>query len=74
MHGRIAVKWQRDGESFQLDATIPANTTATIYLPSRDLDSVTQPEGVRFLRREGRTSVFETGSGTYRFRSFLPVK
>jgi alpha-L-rhamnosidase len=72
MRGRIGVKWQRDGASFQLDATIPANTTATVYLPSRDVASITQPEGARFLRREGDAVVFEAGSGDYRFRSLLP--
>ena len=72
MYGRIAVKWQRDGANLEFDATVPANTTATIYLPSRDLDSISQPEGVRFLGRQGSASVFEAGSGDYHFRSVLP--
>jgi alpha-L-rhamnosidase len=72
MHGRIAVNWRRDGDKLQLEATIPANTTATVYVPSRDSKSVTPPEGVQFLRREGGASVFEAGSGNYRFTSVLP--
>jgi alpha-L-rhamnosidase len=56
MHGRIAVKW----------------TTASVYVPSRDFNSVTQPEGVRFLRSEGAASIYEAGSGYYRFTAVLP--
>ena len=67
MYGRIVVNWRRDGDRFQLDVVIPANTTATIYVPSRESRSVTPPEGVRFLKREGAASVYEAGSGTYHF-------
>jgi alpha-L-rhamnosidase len=72
MYGRIAVNWHRDGGRFDIEATIPANTTATVYVPSRDSKSVTPPEGARFLRREVGASVFEAGSGNYRFTSVLP--
>lgn len=35
VHGPIAVRWDRRDGKFKLKVTIPANTTATIYLPSR---------------------------------------
>ncbi len=35
IHGPISVRWERDGEHFVLKATIPANTTATVFLPAR---------------------------------------
>ena len=59
-----------------MDVTIPANTTATIYVPARDAAAVTesgQPaakaEGVKFLRMEGNAALYEIDSGTYRFNS-----
>lgn len=76
VRGPISVRWDRDGKRFQLAATIPANTTATVYLPS-DAGSlvlengvdVVQSPGVDFLRREGDRNVYAVGSGSYKFNS-----
>ena len=53
---------------------MPANTTATIYVPAADGADVREGDipaaeaaGVRFLRREGGAAVYEVGSGSYRF-------
>jgi len=79
VHGRIVSHWHRRNDRLTLEVTIPANTAATVFVPARDGDSVTESgkpansaEGVRFLRTEGRFAVFEVGSGTYRFQSTLP--
>ena len=63
-----------------LDVTIPANTTATVYLPVADPAGVTeggrpvtQAEGVKFLRNEGGASLFEVGAGEYRFAMPWPA-
>ncbi len=78
-HGRIVSHWQRDGNQWNLDLVIPANTTATVYVPASDAGSVTesgQPaaraEGVKFLRLENMAAVYAVGSGTYRFQSTIP--
>jgi alpha-L-rhamnosidase len=62
-----------------MDVTIPANTTATVYVPAKDEASVTESgkpaaksDGVRFLRMQNNTTVYIVGSGTYRFQSTLP--
>ncbi len=34
VHGRILSHWQKHGDTFMLEVTIPANTSATIYLPA----------------------------------------
>ena len=54
--------------------TIPANTTATVYVPAERAEAVTEggapaesAEGVRFLRMEAGSAVFAVGSGSYRF-------
>ena len=36
VHGPIAVRWDRRDGRFILKVTIPANTTATVYLPARN--------------------------------------
>jgi len=76
VHGLIACAWQRSGESYELKVTVPANTTATIYLPAAAAAAVreggrpvAEAEGVRFERMEGDRAVFTVGSGEYRFQS-----
>lgn len=53
VHGPIAIRWDRGGGRFKLKVTIPANTTATVHLPSRD----------------GISVLHEIGSGSYDFES-----
>jgi alpha-L-rhamnosidase len=61
-----------------LVVTVPANTTATVYVPAADALHVTESgrpaasaEGVKFLRQENGVASYEVGSGTYRFGSIL---
>lgn len=77
-HGRIAVRWQRENDRLKLDVTIPVNTTATVYVPTTDAQSVTESgtpaakaEHVKFLRHERGAAVFEVPSGNYRFETPL---
>jgi len=74
IHGRIAIAWKVEDGRFELDVTIPANTTVSVYLPAREGASITesgkelsQAPGVRFLRREGDRVVLAVESGSYRF-------
>ena len=74
VHGRIASEWRIDQEGFHLNVTVPANTSATVFVPNADPARVTegkwpatQAEGVKFLRVENGSAVFEVGSGTYEF-------
>jgi alpha-L-rhamnosidase len=74
LYGRIASDWKVEKGTLHLAVTIPANTTATVYVPaaegSRILESgkpVEKAEGVRLLRREGDSAVFTAGSGSYSF-------
>ena len=77
-YGRIACNWQREGDQLTLYVTIPANTTATVYVPAIAETGVTESGGpaakamgVKFLRMENNTAVYTVGSGTYRFQSTL---
>jgi alpha-L-rhamnosidase len=77
--GRIISNWKREGGKLTMEVTIPANTTATVFVPARDAASVTesgksanQATGLTFLRFENRMAAFEAGSGTYQFQSTFP--
>lgn len=78
IHGRIVSSWRRDGGKLSLEVTIPANTSATLYVPAKNAAAVTesgkpanQSPGVRFLRHENGAAMFEVGGGTYQFSSAL---
>lgn len=77
--GRVESDWKIDGSVFELTVRIPANATATVFLPGQSLRQVTESghpvseaEGVHFLRHEGKALVFEVASGQYTFRAPRP--
>jgi alpha-L-rhamnosidase len=79
IHGKIVSHWKRDGDKLAMIVTIPANTTATVYVPAKDKAGVTEGNkpaakaaGVKFLRMENGAAVYAVGSGAYQFRSILP--
>jgi alpha-L-rhamnosidase len=74
LRGRIASAWTIKDGTVTLDVTIPANVTATVYVPAADAASVTESgkpaataEGVKLLRTEAGQAVFAVQSGNYRF-------
>jgi hypothetical protein len=76
IHGEIVSNWKRDGSRFTLEVTLPANTTATIFVPARSARDVTVDRaaaesvpGVRFLRQQADRAVYDVVSGHYVFRS-----
>jgi alpha-L-rhamnosidase len=76
IHGKIATDWRLDDNCFKLAVTIPANTTATIFIPAKNEKGITecgnpadQAEGVNFLRMENGSALYEVGSGVYHFVS-----
>jgi alpha-L-rhamnosidase len=76
IRGKIVSDWKRDGEKFTLKVTIPANTTATVFIPAKSTIGFTesgkppeQSSGVKFLRQENDRVVFAIESGNYMFES-----
>lgn len=76
IRGTIVSDWQRDGETFTLRARIPANTTATVFLPTRNGSTVTESgkpfansRGVKFLRQENNRALLAIESGDYVFEA-----
>jgi hypothetical protein len=76
IRGGIVSDWKRDGDKFTLNVTIPANTTATVFVPAKSPAQVMesgkpakQSTGVKFLRQENDRAVYTIGSGDYTFES-----
>ena len=76
VRGKIESSWKRAGKKFSLNVTVPANATATVYLPAKSAELVKEngrmasgQAGVKFLRSEGDRVLFEVGSGKYEFAS-----
>lgn len=75
-YGLIKSEWRKDGKSFDWQVTVPANATATVYVPATDKSKVTESgepaenaEEVEFVRMDASHAVFEVGSGEYHFVS-----
>ncbi len=76
IHGLIVSNWQRTGNKLIMEVTVPANTSATVYVPAMNESSVTESgkptaksAGVKFLRMENNAAVYTLGSGSYTFQS-----
>ena len=78
MYGALNSSWKRENGQFTLDITVPANTTATVWVPAKDAAAVTESgkkpsevKGVKFVKSEAGSAVFEVQSGAYSFKSAL---
>jgi alpha-L-rhamnosidase len=74
MYGRISSSWKIEGGKLTYEATVPANTTATLYLPAASAKDVLEggkpaanAKGITFVRFENGRAVYNLGSGSYRF-------
>jgi alpha-L-rhamnosidase len=74
VRGRVASAWRRERGTFTLTVEIPVSVAATVYVPAARAEDVTEggrpageARGVRFLRMDGPSAVFEVGSGRYEF-------
>ncbi len=69
IHGKIVSSWRFVGGRFELETRVPANTTATVYVPVTGDGTVRvdDMEGVRPLGIEDGCAAFAVGGGMYRF-------
>ena len=74
VYGEVRSHWERRDDGLRLEVTVPANTTATIYIPAPAADRVTesglplaQAEGVTVAGTDGDAVLCEVGAGRYRF-------
>jgi hypothetical protein len=73
-YGVISSSWKKEAGRFELNVTIPPNTTATVYLPVSKTAAITcggpntkQRKDMRFMGYKDGKAVVEVGSGTYVF-------
>jgi alpha-L-rhamnosidase len=74
VRGRISSAWRVEGDRFELEVTVPPNTTATVHVPAANGAEITEggrpageAKGVEPLRAGGGEAAFSVGSGRYRF-------
>jgi len=79
MHGRIESAWKVEGKALTYRCTVPANATATLYLPAAAAATVKEggkdagaAKGVKFVKFENGKAVYTLASGAYVFTSNLP--
>jgi alpha-L-rhamnosidase len=78
MYGRIVSNWKREKDNLTMVVSVPANCTATVYVPFKtgtpvleSGKSAASAYGVKFIREEKGKAIFEIGSGNYSFQSML---
>jgi alpha-L-rhamnosidase len=78
VHGAIHVDWKKSDGRFTLKVAIPIDTTAEVYMPTPDANSVTEGgqavagrAGVRYLKQQDGAAVYQVESGRYEFSSPL---
>lgn len=76
VRGRIETSWRIQHDAFELDVRIPANTTATVFMPARTANSITEggrpvlaAADIEVAGIEGDRIVLKIGSGRYRFQA-----
>jgi alpha-L-rhamnosidase len=77
LYGRMGVSWKLDGDRFTIQVEIPANTSATLYLPAGFTPTLTESgkpageaDGVTSVSVRDGCAVINIGSGTYDFAAF----
>lgn len=66
LYGPVTTHWKTDSDGFRLTLTVPANTTAEVWIPADKRTQVTH-DAAEFLRMEDGCAVFAAASGTHRF-------
>ncbi|RLD82329.1 MAG: alpha-rhamnosidase [Bacteroidetes bacterium] len=81
IYGRIKSAWKLDKDKFIWNISIPANTTATIYVPTKDKEDVMEgsklasnSDYVHFEGWEDNFAIFKIQSGNYSFSSNGVIK
>lgn len=76
VRGTFLSAWQLEPNRFSLRVSIPANTSATVYLPATTEAQISESgnplplvTGVKFVRLEDGHAVLEVASGDYEFTS-----
>ena len=70
MLGTIESRWRLTGDDFVLETTIPANATASVFIPAQNRRSVHAPKkNATFVNFENHVAHYRIGAGSYSFTS-----
>ncbi len=73
VYGTIVSAWTKTEDGLLYEATVPANTTATLYLPAGSYleggAAAEKADGVTYIGMDGGDMIFELQSGVYSFHS-----
>ena len=69
VRGPVAVNWTNTNGVFELRVSVPANSTATIWVPAAFGKDVQSRPALRLKRFEHGAAVYNVGSGTYHFQA-----
>lgn len=74
VYGKISSEWRYVGNTFVYKTTIPANSSATLYLPANSINQVkesgkalTQTQGISQVSLENKQVKMTLSSGSYEF-------
>lgn len=71
VYGDIRSSYTRTAKQFKWNITIPANTTAVVYVPAEKKEEVKEllvgQKALKFIKMEENRAVYELGSGDYSF-------
>lgn len=72
-YGRIVSNWKKQDGKLTMRITVPANTTATVHIPGKNITEggvpAAEARGVTFLGNEMGKSLYKVRSGDYEFVS-----
>jgi alpha-L-rhamnosidase len=78
-YGKVSSHWKLEGGDLMLDVEIPANTTATVYVPAASSRAVLESgkpiaseEAIKVAAPETGYVVLNVGSGVYHFTTAAP--
>jgi len=73
-YGRLSCEWEIDGERLTMEIEIPANTTATVYVPADDSapileggKAISLVKEIVVTGKEEEYVILKVGSGKYHF-------
>jgi alpha-L-rhamnosidase len=77
-YGNVSAHWKKDRDTLQLDVEIPANTKATVFIPSVSVESIRENNialssvnGIKLTGKENNYVEVDVGSGKYHFKSVI---
>jgi alpha-L-rhamnosidase len=77
-HGLITSHWKKNNGVFEWSISIPANTTAVVYIPAQNMETVTEAgrpfsstEGLKVIKWEDGNAIVQVNSGNYQFKSTI---